>query len=511
MIARNGFWNSLLDDEGNADRLYNADDLTFFYDKFFHSGILEEQGNVENAFKVTLTAGSYSIQIENGDCVIDGRWYRGAGQEGVTLQMPTTHTLANGYARTDAVCIRKNEETRDFEFYIKEGEVTSQNVIKPPAIDKNEELCLAYYQILSTYSVQYETLVDTREDDDFCGYAKLKITPASSNPEFDDYIKRYYYFANGVDDNIQLSKMVQKYYLNETERNCKITVIGKVGIKGWAAGKGTADDPFCVFVLGKYNNTETGENTTSNTNNVKVEFLDRPTLTFSEDASGYSVQFFGGTANKIKNVVCFISSSANASTARMLKGGNVIEDSQISVTTGTGTAIAVEGTITARNCTISSTSTSSGNATATSGHVYLYDCTISATTSSGVAKAVEGYGIVEECSITAKTTSGEAYGVNLLDNSNLMRLLNNRIMATYSYSESSGIAYGVFIAANYTRSYLYMNGNIIDAGRSVLGTATTNTFKLNSGTYVVFANFSRKAGFVHDDTNVFNNIVAVPG
>lgn len=300
MAAKNGFFNSVKQAGGTGDRLYNAEDLSFFYDMFFTNGIACANNEMHDMFKVDITNGSYSVKITEGNCIIGGKWHRGKGETNVTLRMNTSHVVSSGMSRIDAVCIKKDDTNRTFSFYIKEGEEANSPV--PPSIDTDTELCFAYYTVSSSYTVDYDSIVDTRHDKNYSGCAQIKLDKPAYDAEINEYIEKIFYIANGVNDNIVLSNLVQDYLAIEKQKDLEIKIVGNVGVTGYFAGAGTNDDPHVIFAIAGYDNKTTNVNTTENTNKVVVDFADSAPILYQDSVTSANYKIvFAGNAN-IKNI-----------------------------------------------------------------------------------------------------------------------------------------------------------------------------------------------------------------
>lgn len=461
MAAKHGFWNSVKQAGGVGDRLYNAEDLSFFYDLFFTNGIACSNDEMGDMFKVSLTSGSYSVKVNNGVCIIGGKWYNGKGEAGITLSMNTSHVVSSGLSRIDAVCIKKDDTNRKFTFYIKEGTEASSPVA--PDIDKTTELCLAYYTVNSSYSVAYDSLVDTRMDTDFAGCAKMKLDKPITIIDFNDYVKRYYYFCNGVDDNIKLSEIVQNFYETEKERNLEIKVIGTIGLKGFYSGEGTEDSPRAVFCLGK----DVNSSVEKGNNRVTVDFTDCQPFKFSETGTtGEYVVMFLGNENYIKNARC-CNACVNTNNNIFKGHKNKAENCYFKVQTA----------------------------------------------GSYTAKTVEGSGDLINCEIVASAASGAAYAVNQnneingLSQASPMAVTGCTILAENN-TAATAEANGLYVLANHTNSVLLANNNKIATSSTK---KTTNTYKINSGFYNITNNIVMKAGLVYANeacVNANNIVVA---
>lgn len=336
MAVKTGFWNSVKQTNGIGDRLYNAEDLSFFYDMFFTNGISCKNDLVSDMFKVTLTQGSYTVKVNNGNCIIGGKWYRGAEEPAINIPMNTSHVITSGLSRIDAVCIKKDDVNRKFSIYIKEGTEALNPVV--PEINKDIELCLAYYTVNASYNVLYNSLVDTRHDKNFAGCAQIKLDQPAYEQEINAYLTKVHYIANGKNDNIVLSQMIQDYLAVEKNKDLEVTIIGNVGVSGFFAGSGANTDPKVVFALGGY-----GDNV-NNKNKVIVNFTDSAPFSFEETTSNSNnIVVFEGYNLRIKNVRIQAKVKTTAAVYAYRQWTGEINDSYIKVINEVGQAYAVWG------------------------------------------------------------------------------------------------------------------------------------------------------------------------
>ena len=324
MAVKTGFWNSVKQTNGIGDRLYNAEDLSFFYDMFFENGISCKNDLVSDMFKVTLTQGSYTVKVNNGNCIIGGKWYRGAEEPAINIPMNTSHVITSCLSRIDAVCIKKDDVNRKFSIYIKEGTEALNPVV--PEINKDIELCLAYYTVNASYNVLYNSLVDTRHNKNFAGCAQIKLDQPSYEQEINAYLTKVHYIANGENDNIVLSQMIQDYLAVEKNKDLEITIIGNVGVSGFFSGSGANTDPKVVFALGGY-----GDNV-NNKNKVIVNFTDSAPFSFAETTSNSNnIVVFEGSNMRIKNVKVQAKFKTSAAVYAYRQDSGEITDSYIKI------------------------------------------------------------------------------------------------------------------------------------------------------------------------------------
>jgi len=469
MAARNGFWNSVKQAGGVGDRLYNAEDLSFFYDMFFSNGIACSNNEMDDMFKVTISPGSYSVKIKNGACIIGGKWYNGKGEPEISLAMNTSHVVSSGKMRIDAVCIKRDDANRTFKFYIKEGE----EAVGPtaPAIDKETELCFACYIVHPSYTVDYNSIEDTRHNANYAGCAQIKLDKPAYDVEINDYIETTYYIANGVNDNIVLSNLVQDYLKKEKTKDLEINIIGDIAISGYFAGEGTPADPKVLFALGGYGDTA------NNKNKVHINFVNSSLIKYVESTQhANNIIVFAGSNLKIRNVKLAVEAKTTAAVYAYRHYNGEIKDSYIKISDVGGQAYAAFGSgYFENNDFVVISDTSFARAIVPSGKII-----------SAVHGRIPCY--VLKNRILAQTKSGSAVGIytNSADTNMLVIAKDNEI---YSSTESG---YKTNSAYQIVSGSAIIQNNILEIAGSVYTPADATQTIINDNNIVVDSLASKK-------------------
>lgn len=164
MSYRCGFFNS----KTGAVRTYNADDLSFFYSKFFNNGVIyEDSSNLQVVFDSGM-----NILVKPGTAFIDGKW--------INVESDDLHLVQNGdstYARKDIVVVQLNNNDATMKILVKKGEA-SVSPVAPELIrtDYIYELQLAEITVpANAITLSQSQIKDTRLDSTLCGKVTLKI------------------------------------------------------------------------------------------------------------------------------------------------------------------------------------------------------------------------------------------------------------------------------------------------------------------------------------------------
>lgn len=125
-----GFFNSV-----NGDRLYNADDMSNYFDGLISNGVYK---NIGGAFQVIPGTG-LTVQVLDGRAIINCKWVTNDSFENITLDAADIN-----YNRIDAIVLRLDEANRNIILTTIKGTPASAPVA--PAIGSND-LCLAYITV----------------------------------------------------------------------------------------------------------------------------------------------------------------------------------------------------------------------------------------------------------------------------------------------------------------------------------------------------------------------------
>lgn len=184
MALESGFFNSV-----NGDRLYNAEQMSRYFENILSSGIFKR---IENCLKVSATS-SMVLNVAAGAGLINCRWFRSVAAETVTI--PTAHAVL---PRFDIVVARLNtsDEVRAITLEVVSGE-PAENPTAPDPVRTTSvyDLALALvYVPAGATAITEANLTDVRENDWYCGYVhSLVDTPVQKS-----YNTRYVAAANNT-------------------------------------------------------------------------------------------------------------------------------------------------------------------------------------------------------------------------------------------------------------------------------------------------------------------------
>lgn len=182
MAQTSGFFESVIDETGNYDRVYYANQFAQYFATFISNGVFAEP---TNQLKVeALGAGDISVMVRKGMAFINGYWFKLDTNMTVKLSTPS-----GNYSRWDAIVVRCSMANRTITIEVKEGEY-DDNPAKPSITktDETVELCLAYIFVeKGTVEIYAEDITDTRSDETLCGFVASLVQQLTTGQLFDQY------------------------------------------------------------------------------------------------------------------------------------------------------------------------------------------------------------------------------------------------------------------------------------------------------------------------------------
>lgn len=163
MALTSGFFNSV-----SGDRLYNADQMSEYFDGILTSGVYP---NVGNALAVTALTGM-TVTVGTGRALINSRWMY--NDTPYTLTLNAASPTLN---RIDAIVVRYDESARSITLAVKTGTATSAPVA--PTMTRTsavKEYALAYVEVNAlTTTITSSMITDKRADAAVCGWVSLAL------------------------------------------------------------------------------------------------------------------------------------------------------------------------------------------------------------------------------------------------------------------------------------------------------------------------------------------------
>lgn len=170
MSYKSGFFEAVVDESGEYDRVYYAQQFADYFNKFIGNGVF---ANPVDQLKVeALGTNTMSVLVKKGTAFINGYWFTVDTNEEVTLV-----NASNLYPRWDAIVARCDMSERKIELFVKKGSY-DDNPVKPAIVQTSEvyELCLAYIYVgVNAVTITAANIEDTRSDESICGFVAALI------------------------------------------------------------------------------------------------------------------------------------------------------------------------------------------------------------------------------------------------------------------------------------------------------------------------------------------------
>ena len=184
MAITSGFFNSV-----SGDRLYNAEQMTLYFEGLIGNGIYE---NIGDKFQVTAGEGM-TVTVGTGRAMIKSRWVK--NDAAITLQIDAASAQ---YNRVDAIILQYNATTRSINLIVRQGDETTGVPNAPHYIRTNDiyELWLATVRVMkNTTAITQDMIVDFRMSA-LCGFVTGLIKQVDTSTLYDQWQAAYEnYFA----------------------------------------------------------------------------------------------------------------------------------------------------------------------------------------------------------------------------------------------------------------------------------------------------------------------------
>lgn len=186
MAITSGFFNSV-----NGDRLYNAEQMTLYFEGLISNGIYEDVGE-----KFHVTAGEgMSVIVGTGRAMIKSRWVK--NDTPITLQVDAADTALNRY---DAIFLRYNANTREIGLVLVKGEYSAGVPDTPHCIRTNDiyDLQLAVVKVMkNTAAITQDMIVDFRMSS-LCGFVTGLINQVDTSTLYNQWQTAYENYFNST-------------------------------------------------------------------------------------------------------------------------------------------------------------------------------------------------------------------------------------------------------------------------------------------------------------------------
>lgn len=198
MAVTSGFFNSV-----DGDRLYNADQMSLYFEGLISNGVYE---NVGERLQVTAPSVSgMSVDVGTGRAVVQSHWIKNDSKLNLTIEQ--AHTSLN---RLDAIAIRYDVNARAVSIVVKTG--TPAATPYAPTITRNAdiyELYIATVHVAKGTTAITQDMIDDLRPSGRCGWVTGLIEQVDTSDLFDQWefaYMRYYVEKTAEFDNYITTK-----------------------------------------------------------------------------------------------------------------------------------------------------------------------------------------------------------------------------------------------------------------------------------------------------------------
>lgn len=198
MAVTSGFFNSV-----NHDRLYNADQMSLYFEGLVSNGVFESVGE---RLQVTAPSTSgMSVDVGTGRAIVQSHWIKNDSKLNLTIEQ--AHTSLN---RLDAIAIRYDVNARAVSIVVKTG--TPAAMPYAPVITRNAdvyELYIAAVHVAKGTTAITQDMIDDLRPSNRCGWVTGLINQVDTSDLFDQWefaYMRYYLDATAQFDSYMANK-----------------------------------------------------------------------------------------------------------------------------------------------------------------------------------------------------------------------------------------------------------------------------------------------------------------
>ena len=256
MAITSGFFNSV-----SGDRLYNAEQMTLYFEGLVGDGIYE---NIGDKFQVTAGEGM-NVTVGTGRALIKTHWLKNDAALSLSIDAASAQ-----YNRYDAVILRYDLTARTVSVVVKKGTETS-GVPNMPNLSRTSELfemCLAVVKVMkNTTAITQAMIVDMRSSA-LCGWVTGLINQVDTSTLYAQWQSAYeqYYAQTTAAINAFFSEkqaqfetwfesLTQDLRVDTTLKSYKssVTVSGSVSeVDVWIEEYDSLNDLMFAYINGVY-------------------------------------------------------------------------------------------------------------------------------------------------------------------------------------------------------------------------------------------------------------------
>ena len=177
MSVSSGFFDSV-----SGDRVYNAEQMSNYFDGIVSDGVFE---NVGNRLLVRPASGQMKVTVDTGRALIRCHWFKNDDIETLTLD-PSDMQLN----RIDAIALRLDMNSREITLHVKRG--TPAQTPTMPEITRNDEVYELYIaSVLVNRGAASPTSVTDLRPSSYCGWVTGVIKQVDTSDLFNQFLLAY--------------------------------------------------------------------------------------------------------------------------------------------------------------------------------------------------------------------------------------------------------------------------------------------------------------------------------
>lgn len=246
MAVTYGYFNSL-----NGDRVYNADQMSEYFDGLVTNGVYESVGG---ALQV-LAVSDMTVGVQAGRALINCKWLKNDAVQ--NLDITPAHAVLNRYT---AVVVRLDYVNRLMEINTKDGTPASNPAKPEMQVDSSiVEICLAYIYVRATATQITQADIEDTRGTDLCPWITGLIEQVDTSTLFLQYQAAWqqYYDAmtqafndwfETLTDELNVNTFIDKYQKSVTMGAGSSATI-PLDMQGYTYAP---TDVFNVFINGLY-------------------------------------------------------------------------------------------------------------------------------------------------------------------------------------------------------------------------------------------------------------------
>ena len=178
MSVTSGFFDSV-----DGDRLYNAEQMSNYFDGLVSNGVYETVGD---RFAVSAAASGMAVNVASGRAIIDCHWIKNDAVEVLTLDPADVQMN-----RIDAICLRLDRSARSITLTVKKGTPTT-GTPSIPAITRYDDVYELYIaSVLVSKNATSPTSITDLRPSTYCGWVTGIIKQVDTSDLFAQWQAAY--------------------------------------------------------------------------------------------------------------------------------------------------------------------------------------------------------------------------------------------------------------------------------------------------------------------------------